>query len=405
MTPKRSRFLDRYCDCCCPIGHSGRIGRERSGKSFISPDQRRNQVEWSEWPGSGGARQNGYPGNLCRQPARLIHGPGLCACPGPFLANGFLAPYWFRASIGDVWQRPARYGFLPAHPGVETNRRAGICRPRPRIQKHPFRLYGWSQAYLQDRSGTQLSLEYGILGLLTPSYKPEPWTPIHSLTWAKAMAWDLRGNMGEEIERAILLKTLTPDQVNDLPALSFRSSDRCAKNRDFSTAPLKAARLARLSNLAAQLLFFPPQICVMFLAYWLRSMGVLGEAGASVGSNNWVVSGKLTASGKPLLANDPHLSIEMPSIWYQIADCTAALKSDACPCRGGWFFLRGRPRRNIGHNDRIAWAFTVLPGRTSWICMLRKINPANPNQYEYMGKWLDGWMSTPKPSRLTGTAR
>ena len=71
-------------------------------------------------------------------------------------------------------------------------------------------------AYLQDHSGTQLSLEYGVLGLLTPSYKPEPWTPIHSLTWAKAMAWDLRGNMGEEIERAILLKTLTPEQVNDL---------------------------------------------------------------------------------------------------------------------------------------------------------------------------------------------
>jgi penicillin amidase len=68
-------------------------------------------------------------------------------------------------------------------------------------------------AYLKDHDTTALSLEYAILGLLSPDYEIEPWTPIHSLTWGKAMAWDLRGNMGEEIERAVLLKTLTPDQV------------------------------------------------------------------------------------------------------------------------------------------------------------------------------------------------
>src|SRR5690349_15312328 len=71
-------------------------------------------------------------------------------------------------------------------------------------------------AYLGNHDTTALSLEYAILGLLSPDYKIEPWTPVNSLTWGKAMAWDLRGNMGEEIERAVLLKTMTPDQVAEL---------------------------------------------------------------------------------------------------------------------------------------------------------------------------------------------
>ncbi|MBM3152369.1 MAG: penicillin acylase family protein, partial [Chloroflexi bacterium] len=71
-------------------------------------------------------------------------------------------------------------------------------------------------AYLADHSGAALSLEYAILGLLTPDYEIEPWTPLHSMTWAKAMAWDLGGNMSAEIERAILLKTLSPELLADL---------------------------------------------------------------------------------------------------------------------------------------------------------------------------------------------
>ena len=57
-------------------------------------------------------------------------------------------------------------------------------------------------AYLKDHDKTSLSLEYAILGLLSPDYKVQLWTPVNSLTWGKAMAWDLRGNMDEEIQRA-----------------------------------------------------------------------------------------------------------------------------------------------------------------------------------------------------------
>jgi penicillin G amidase len=72
-------------------------------------------------------------------------------------------------------------------------------------------------AYISGRTPVSLSMEYSILtGVLNRGYKIEPWTPVNSLTWAKAMAWDLRGNMGAEIERAVLLKTLTPEQVDQL---------------------------------------------------------------------------------------------------------------------------------------------------------------------------------------------
>ena len=72
-------------------------------------------------------------------------------------------------------------------------------------------------AYIQSRDPIELSLEYLILtGVLNPDYEIEPWTPVQSLTWGKAMAWDLGGNMDNEIERAILLKSLTPEQVDEL---------------------------------------------------------------------------------------------------------------------------------------------------------------------------------------------
>lgn len=71
-------------------------------------------------------------------------------------------------------------------------------------------------SYLASHRGSALSLEYAALKLLNPSYQPEPWQPLHTMTWGKAMAWDLGSNMDTEIQRSILLKTLTPAQVDEL---------------------------------------------------------------------------------------------------------------------------------------------------------------------------------------------
>jgi penicillin amidase len=71
-------------------------------------------------------------------------------------------------------------------------------------------------AYLAERQGADLSLEYLVLKMINPDYQPEPWQPLHTITWAKVMAWDLGGNMDAEIEMAALLKDLTPEQAAEL---------------------------------------------------------------------------------------------------------------------------------------------------------------------------------------------
>src|SRR4051812_27267956 len=71
-------------------------------------------------------------------------------------------------------------------------------------------------SYLKTHSGAELSVEYAVLGLQNASYRPEPWTPADSIAWLKAMAWDLRSNLEDEIDRALLATKLKPEQVAEL---------------------------------------------------------------------------------------------------------------------------------------------------------------------------------------------
>jgi penicillin G amidase len=234
-------------------------------------------------------------------------------------------------------------------------------------------------AYIKDREPTELSLEYAIVGLLSPDYKIDPWTPVNSLTWGKAMAWDLRGNMSDEIERAVLSKTLTPEQLAELyppypadhPVIVNKIGDGTSANAPLqaSAFDIPAETLATLQHNAS----------LLDLA--------LGPAGDGIGSNSWAVSGQLTSTGMPLLANDPHLGIQMPSIWYQ-AHLECKPLSDACPFNVGGFSFAGVPGIVIGHNDRIAWGFTNV-GPDVMDLYIERVNPENPDQYEVNGQWVD----------------
>ena len=86
---------------------------------------------------------------------------------------------------------------------------------------------------------------------------------------------------------------------------------------------------------------------------------LLGPEGGDLGSNSWVVSGALTESGLPLLANDPHLGPAMPSIWAQMGLHCAEIRDD-CGFDVGGYTFSGLPGVIIGHNERIAWGFTNL---------------------------------------------
>lgn len=236
-------------------------------------------------------------------------------------------------------------------------------------------------AYLADHKGSRLSLEYAVLGLLNSKYVIEPWEPIHTLTWAKMMAWDLGGNMDQEIERAILMQSLSAEQIAELfPAYPpDRPTVVPGYRIDTGAFPQPASRSASIYT----------ELDPLFedLAVSLKAVhpGDVGDLG--LGSNNWVIAGSRTASGKPLLADDMHLSEQIPAIWYQV-DLQCVPLSAACPFKVTGYSFAGVPGVVVGHNERIAWGLTNV-GPDVQDLYIEKINPKNPDQYEYKGEWVN----------------
>ena len=107
----------------------------------------------------------------------------------------------------------------------------------------------------------------------------------------------------------------------------------------------------------------------------------------SIGSNSWAISGMHTESGYPILANDPHLSAQLPPIWYENGlHCFPY--GPNCNLDVVGLSFAGSPYVIIGHNSSAAWGFTNM-GPDVQDLYIEKINPANPNQYEVDGEWVD----------------
>ncbi len=246
-------------------------------------------------------------------------------------------------------------------------------------------------AYLAEHQGSALSLEYAVLKFLNPGYKPEPWQILHSLTWGKVMAYDLGRNFQSEIERAILLKTLTPTQVEelfppypqDLPVIL--SELQQGQNSKFKIQNYSDSNLfTQFPNVFAEAIT-PPLESINKPMMALEQL--IGPTGIGIGSNSWVISSQRTATGKPILANDPHLGVQIPSIWYEVGlHCTP--KSAECPYNVDGFSFAGMIGVIIGHSDRIAWGVTNVQSDVMDL-YIEKINPNNPNQYEVNGQWVD----------------
>jgi penicillin amidase len=215
-------------------------------------------------------------------------------------------------------------------------------------------------AYVSTHEG-RLGLEFAVLGLTGTRFEIEPWTPLDSVSWGKVMAWDLSGNRRAELLRAHIADRLGASAVEDL--VPPYSDDYPIIVPSF---PTEASRRA------------VPEIALGTLA--------LGE-GEHLGSNNWVVGGARTETGMPLLANDPHLGIQMPSIWYEIGlHCEPV--GPGCPYNMVGASFASNPGVVIGHNDRIAWGVTNLWPDVHDL-FIERVNPENPNQYEYRGEWRD----------------
>jgi penicillin amidase len=239
-------------------------------------------------------------------------------------------------------------------------------------------------AYLSERQGADLSLEYLVLKAINADYQPEPWQPLHSVTWGKVMAWDLGGNMDAEIEMAALLKDLSPDQIADL--VPPYPDDKPVIVPGFAISGKPGEGFAAAQERLAYLSAISPALEALKQKTNLLD-SVLGSRGVGIGSNSWALSGELTGTGKPYLANDPHLGAQMPAIWYEVGlHCTQ--RSSDCPYQVTGFSFAGVPGVILGHNEHIAWGFTNT-GPDVQDLYIEKINPANPNQYEVNGQWVD----------------
>ncbi len=241
-------------------------------------------------------------------------------------------------------------------------------------------------AYITGRPADDLALEYRLLDVTGVRIEIAPWTALDTLVWGKVMAWNLTGTWPREIERAALLEALGEAMTFDYtPPYPYADPAKPEILAD-SDLPLTEASLGATVSAPMAAAPISPRM----------AGGVTGDlvyVGSSVaedrgiGSNNWVATGAMTESGQPLLANDPHLGIQMPSIWYEIGlHCLP--QTEACPYNVMGMTFPAVAGVISGHNDRIAWGVTNVGADVQDLYRIT-LNPENPLQYEWNGAWRD----------------
>ena len=317
-------------------------GRGRGRAPAPAADRRHPAPDRSDRPGGGAARRPRHPAGVRRERRGPVPRPGLRAGPGPVLRDGLPPPRHRRSD-----QRAAGQGHGPdrhvhPHDGLAPGRRAGVRPARALHPGLPRRVQRRGQRLPQgpladpDLRGVHRARPRG------PGLPPERWTAVDSLAWLKAMAWDLRGNMDDEIERTRLSVNRTPEQVDELyPRYPYDRNRPIVTDAAAGRAAVRARPAYDEAGLQA-------------LEAVRRGVDAIPELlgrGSGIGSNSWVVSGDHTVSGKPLLANDPHLATSLPGVWYQMGlHCTTV--DDDCPFDVSGFTFAGVPGVVIGHNQR-----------------------------------------------------
>lgn len=259
--------------------------------------------------------------------------------------------------------------------------------------------------YLAGRSKSAIAMEYTVLGTTVNVEDPQEWDPIDSLAWLKAMAWDLRGNYDEEIERALAYGTVKDvKRVDELfPVYDAKKNAPILDGDQWKQKRKEAAEAADTAEPAADTEATEPaastanvshelpgdfdggdiQVALASVSKALDAVPHTIAQGEGTGSNSWVISGEHTASGKPLLANDPHLSLSVPSIWAQVGLHCEQVDAD-CPFDVSGFSFAGFPGVVIGHNDQLAWGLTNLGADVTDFF----VEALRDDEYRYDGQWV-----------------
>ncbi len=210
----------------------------------------------------------------------------------------------------------------------------------PKVQSAFIAYSAGVNEYINNHSST-LSPEFHLL-----NYQPEEWKPTDSLLWGRLMALQLSDNFNRELLRQRLLKHLSVEEID-----SFWPQD----NSDPAIIP----QFDLSKNIQKEI--------------FAGSHPLPWPLAPKDASNAWAISGDRTSTGKPILANDPHLALDAPGPWYLVRIETPDFTWAGATSPGVPFLV-------LGHNRHIAWGFTTTHSDTQDL-FVEKLNPDNPNEY------------------------
>lgn len=315
--------------------------------------------------------------------------------PVEVLRDGFGIPHIFAASMDDaihalgfvhaqdrLWQMEVsrrtaagRLAEVFGESALETDRFLRTLGVRRAAQANFARLDNETRALLETYAAgvnafintrPVLPVEFWLTGA-----RLEPWTPVDSLGWIKMMAWDLGDNWRNELLRMRLSKTLPLARIHELlpPYPGETPPEITDLRRLYNNIEKEGVRLATPGfdlDLENGLAFSGSEIhrAGKGEIYEKKNPRTGSSSGASsnsgfdfdastegLGSNNWVVSGARSATGKPLLANDPHLGLTAPAVWYLVHISVPGYEAIGAS-------LPGVPAIVLGRNSHFAWGFT-----------------------------------------------
>jgi penicillin G amidase len=245
-----------------------------------------------------------------------------------------------------------------------------------------------------EQHQNHLPLEFSLL-----KYKPQPWIPADSFAITAYMYQTLTDTWEDEINRAKVTERVGADRAKELfspdaamdhfvvgdPNDKKDGSQRAHTgdeddDDDDDMTPDDVLKASNRDSLPAQTGLAPDIASMLWPEVRDFLAGTNREIRHGLGSNNWVVSGAHTATGKPLLANDTHLELSVPSIWYEV-------HLTAPDWNVAGFTLPGAPLVVIGHNDYFAWGFTNN-GADVQDLYIETFNPAAPDEYRVNGGWV-----------------